>query len=435
VNNNTQYLLLGGGVALALTAAIVAFVVLRPTEPTADEIAAIGDTTPAPPADAPTTLADDAYRTLDGGLKIADLVVGTGDSPVGGQFIDVHYTGWLQSNGKKFDSSIPRGEPFSFQLETGGVIQGWHKGVAGMKVGGKRQLVIPPELAYGPAGRPPTIPPSSTLIFEVELVGLGAVRAAPDFPETSWDSAASGAKGIKTVDLEPGAGAPAQERGPVKAELSVWQESGELFFSTLQQAQPLRFQVGGEGRDAAPLEGIDLAVRGMREGGRRLARLPSEVAFGDRGFRDQIPPNATIVVQIDLIEAGAPRVPPKAAPWPAGGKDKLVTTDSGLRYLDLEPGSGDSPKEGEVVFAEYTGWLDDGKMFDSSYNRAEPFMFSIGRGMVIKAWDEALASMKPGGKRIIVAPPELAYGGAGKGDIPAEATLTFLIELVRVEPK
>lgn len=435
MNDKNQYLLLGGGVALAVTLLIVAFVVLRPADPPTDEVAEIGETQPGAERDGPTVLAESAYRTLDGGLKVADLVEGQGDSPVAGQFIDVHYTGWLQSDGKKFDSSIPRGEPFSFQLETGGVIKGWHKGIAGMKVGGKRQLVIPPDLAYGPAGRPPTIPPSSTLVFEVELIALGEVRSAPEFPQVDWSDGKAGPKGITVIDPTPGTGDATQERGPVMVDLSVWQESGELFFSTLQQARPLRFMVGGDGRDAAPLEGIDLAVRDMQVGGRRLAKLPPEVAFGDRGFRDQIPPNATIVVQIDLVEAGAPRVPPKAAPWPSGPKQGLTTTDSGLQYVDLELGEGATPNEGEVVYAEYTGWLDDGKMFDSSYNRSEPFMFAIGRGMVIKAWDEALASMRPGGKRIIVAPPELAYGGAGKGDIPPNSTLTFLVELVRVESK
>ena len=88
-----------------------------------------------------------------------------------GQIVRVHYTGWL-TNGKKFDSSVDHGQPFTFHLGGGEVIKGWDEGVEGMKVGGKRQLRIPPELAYGQRGYPPVIPPSSTLIFDVELLGV-----------------------------------------------------------------------------------------------------------------------------------------------------------------------------------------------------------------------------------------------------------------------
>jgi FKBP-type peptidyl-prolyl cis-trans isomerase len=109
--------------------------------------------------------------TTASGLKYEDLTVGTGDEAKAGQNVKVHYTGWL-TNGKKFDSSVDRGQPFEFRLGAGNVIKGWDEGVAGMKVGGKRKLTIPFDLAYGMAGRPPVIPPSSTLIFDVELLGV-----------------------------------------------------------------------------------------------------------------------------------------------------------------------------------------------------------------------------------------------------------------------
>lgn len=105
-------------------------------------------------------------------LEITDLVLGTGDEAVTGKQVSVHYTGTL-TNGQKFDSSHDRGKPFGFPLGAGRVIKGWDQGVAGMKVGGKRKLVIPPELGYGARGFPPVIPPNSTLVFEVELLGVG----------------------------------------------------------------------------------------------------------------------------------------------------------------------------------------------------------------------------------------------------------------------
>jgi peptidylprolyl isomerase len=102
-------------------------------------------------------------------MKITDHEVGTGKEAAAGKRVSVHYTGTLQS-GSKFDSSLDRGQPFTFTLGRGEVIKGWDQGIAGMKVGGKRRLEIEPGLAYGDRGFPPVIPPNSTLIFEVELL-------------------------------------------------------------------------------------------------------------------------------------------------------------------------------------------------------------------------------------------------------------------------
>jgi peptidylprolyl isomerase/FKBP-type peptidyl-prolyl cis-trans isomerase FkpA len=102
--------------------------------------------------------------------KIEDLVKGAGPEAVRGKTVEVHYTGWL-TDGKQFDSSVGA-SPFSFRLGAGEVIEGWDRGVAGMKVGGKRKLTLPPELGYGTRGAPPDIPPNATLVFEVELLGV-----------------------------------------------------------------------------------------------------------------------------------------------------------------------------------------------------------------------------------------------------------------------
>ena len=114
---------------------------------------------------------DPELTTTKSGLKYKDLTAGSGATATPGKTARVHYTGWLV-DGTKFDSSVDRGQPFEFKLGAGQVIKGWDEGVAGMKVGGKRKLVIPPDLGYGARGTGGVIPPDATLIFEVELLGL-----------------------------------------------------------------------------------------------------------------------------------------------------------------------------------------------------------------------------------------------------------------------
>jgi len=112
-----------------------------------------------------------AMTQTETGLQYQDLEVGTGEAAVNGMSVSVHYTGWFL-DGEKFDSSVDRGEPYDFPLGGRAVIQGWDQGVEGMRVGGMRRLVIPPDLAYGPDGRR-GIPPNSTLVFDVKLLEVG----------------------------------------------------------------------------------------------------------------------------------------------------------------------------------------------------------------------------------------------------------------------
>lgn len=126
-------------------------------------------------AQAPATPTQGQHVTTPSGLEIIDTVVGSGASPKTGDICVMHYTGWLYANGAKgakFDSSLDRGTPFEFPIGLGHVIRGWDEGVATMKVGGKRTLIIPPALGYGARGAGGVIPPNATLLFEVELLDI-----------------------------------------------------------------------------------------------------------------------------------------------------------------------------------------------------------------------------------------------------------------------
>lgn len=150
------------GIAAIFLAAVVVFA-QTPTQKPKVQVA-------RPNTNAPTKVTGDGVKT-ESGLQYWDIKLGLGPVAKTGDHVKVHYTGWL-TTGKKFDSSVDANQPFDFTLGQGDVIKGWDEGVAGMKVGGKRQLRIPPELAYGEAGHPPQIPQNATLVFDVQLLAI-----------------------------------------------------------------------------------------------------------------------------------------------------------------------------------------------------------------------------------------------------------------------
>jgi peptidylprolyl isomerase len=172
-------------VVLAVALALASSAAVAQDKPAAPLAKPAATTVPAKPA-AATAVAPKAIplaapkplvkenpmQTTASGLQYIDTVVGTGDAPVTGKRVTVHYTGWLQSNKQKFDSSVDRGKPFSFAIGIGQVIKGWDEGVLSMKVGGKRQLIIPANLGYGARGAGGVIPPNATLVFDVELLSV-----------------------------------------------------------------------------------------------------------------------------------------------------------------------------------------------------------------------------------------------------------------------
>ena len=139
------------------------------------------------------------------------------------------------------------------------------------------------------------------------------------------------------------------------------------------------------------------------------------------------------VLALVVLAAVAAACSQSPAPGAGGGGGNEVTTPSGLKYTDVKEGTGAQPQAGQTAVVHYTGWLLDGKKFDSSKDRGQPFSFPLGQGRVIKGWDEGVATMQVGGVRRLTIPPDLAYGPAGAGGvIPPNATLTFEVELLDV---
>lgn len=347
------------------------------------------------------------YVTTESGLKYRDFQVGAGEEAEPGDKVEVHYTGWL-TDGTKFDSSRDRGRPFNFQLGQGRVIKGWDEGVTGMKVGGKRKLIIPPELGYGDRGAGNKIPPNATLEFEVELLD---VQDAPKIKKGDD----GGITELKIEDIEEGEGPEAKPGDMVSVHYTGTLLDGTKFDSSVDRGQPIEFPLGA-GR---VIRGWDQGVAGMKAGGKRKLTIPPHLAYGNRA-RPKIPAGSTLVFDVELIEI-------KEAPK---GDDGGVAE---LQIEDLKVGDGAEATKGKTVSVHYTGTLLDGTKFDSSLDRGEPFVFPLGAGRVIKGWDEGVVGMKEGGKRKLTIPPSLGYGSRPAGKIPPNSTLVFEIELLDVK--
>ena len=353
-------------------------------------------------------------------IEYIEIEAGSGVQAKAGDVVSVHYTGMLD-DGTVFDSSEGK-EPITFVLGQGRVIQGWEQGIALMREGGKATLIIPPELGYG-AGGSGTIPPNATLTFDVELVQVLATPEPEDIALEDYEVTESG---LRYFDIEPGSGELLETGAPVSVHFNVWLEDGTSLGGT-EGGPPASLQI-----DMGMLfPGLDEGISTMLVGGKRQMLIPSELAFGEAGA-GSIPPNATLIAEAMLINVY--EVPPLST-FPELAEADYEETASGLKYYDVTVGEGVAPEPGQYVIVFYTGWLEDGTVFDSSIERGGTFGFSVGMGEVIPGWDEGVATMKVGGTRILLIPAELAYGaqGAGGGLIPPDATLIFEVHLVDVQ--
>jgi FKBP-type peptidyl-prolyl cis-trans isomerase len=243
--------------------------------------------------------------TLPGGLIVEDFVIGEGEEAKPGAEVSLHYTGTLD-DGSVFDSSRKRNRPFTFTIGEGRVIKGWDLGVPGMKVGGKRRLIIPAELAYGSRSRP-NIPANSRLTFTVELV-----EAQPPLPDPKGEDAFAGEPlskteldgGLVIEDYALGEGRAAAAGDLVLVHYTGKLDDGTVFDSSPPRKKPITF-VLGQGR---VIKGWDLGIAGMKVGGLRRLVIPAELAYGSQA-KGKIPADSRLTFTVELMairEAPAP---------------------------------------------------------------------------------------------------------------------------------
>jgi peptidylprolyl isomerase len=260
----------------------------------------------------------------------------------------------------------------------------------------------------------------------VAVLVLAVALAACGPTSTTGGDTVTTDSGLQYTETVTGDG-PAPQAGDIVAvHYKGTLEDGTEFDSSYERGQPIQFPLG----QGMVIPGWDEGISLMNVGGKATLVIPPELAYGSSGAGGVIPPDATLTFEVELVEIvpGSPDAPTEV------DEGDYVTTDSGLKYYDLEVGDGPSPQDGQRVSAHYTGWLEDGTKFDSSLDRGRPFSFAINRGQVIAGWDEGISSMNVGGKRQLVIPAELGYGSQGAGEvIPPDATLIFEVELLAVE--
>ncbi|KAJ6401281.1 hypothetical protein OIU84_016653 [Salix udensis] len=341
------------------------------------------------------------------GLKKKLVKKGEGwETPSAGDEVEVHYTGTLL-DGTQFDSSRERGTPFKFKLGQGQVIKGWDEGIKTMKKGENAVFTIPPELAYGESGSPPTIPPNATLQFDVELLSWTSVKDICKDGGILKKIIVEGEKWDNPKDLD---------------EVFVKYEARLQDGTVVSKSNGVEFTVG-EGYFCPALA---KAVKTMKRGEKVLLTVKPQYGFGENGKtavgdEGAVPPNATLEITLELLS------------WKTVSD---VMKDKKVMKKTLKEGEGyERPDEGTVVQVKLIGKLEDGTIFVKKGHEEEPpFEFKIDEEQVIDGLDRAVKTMKKGEVALVTIQPEYAFGRSESqqdlATVPVNATVYYEVEMI-----
>jgi peptidylprolyl isomerase len=360
-----------------------------------------------------------------------DAAVGSGEKAVAaGDLVTLHYTGYLYDDTK----SDKKGAQYvtlsngAVTVGVGAMLTGLDQGLIGMKAGGRRTLLIPASMAYGPtevkdaSGTKVLIPANTALVFDVEVLAVSTPTTTmppqPIFTKT---------------DTTAGTGTEAAAN-----HLVTMHYTGYLYDDTKSDKKGAQFETSRSGSPFAFLLGVnsriagwDNGILGMKVGGKRTLLIPSGMAWNLAGRKDSagnviVPSNTAVVYEIEMTALNTQ--PPASTVQPAFAK------------IDDQVGTGTlAAASGDKLTVHYSGYLYNdnvtdkkGVRFDTSRVTGTPLTVNLGKGEVIAGWDQGLVGMKVGGKRTLIIPASMAYGSEAKGNIPANSALIFDVEVTSI---
>lgn len=373
-------------------------------------------TTPPPP--------QPVFTATDTALGSGGKAVATGD------IVTVQYTGYLYDESKPSKhadtafETTSTGAPIAFTVGVGSRITGIDQGVIGMKVGGKRTLLIPANMAWGPSGRADAsgnvlVPPNTAVVYEIEVFAIST-------PPLSLFSKVDTVTGTGTV-------AAASNLVSIKYTGYLYDETKAdkkgAQFDASPNGVPFSFLLGVNSR----IGGWEMGIPGMQIGGKRTLFIPSGLAYAQWGLKDSagnylVQPNTPVVYDVELT---AVNTSPPAS-----------TVQPDYQKIDVQVGTvGNAAVTGNTVLVQYSGYLYNdsvtdkrGLRFDTSRTTGTPISVKLGDGKVIKGWEDGLLGMKAGGRRTLIIPASMGYGSTAQTNIPANSALIFDVEVVSVTP-
>lgn len=361
------------------------------------------------------------FTTTKSGLQYRIDNPGNNRHPQKGWRVWIEYTGSLD-DGTVFGSTDETGN-IDIRLGQGQVIKGWEEALPMIGEGGRISLIVPPHLGYGDTDTD-YVPGGSTLHFDIKVIQADSFPPIEPFSVKGL-KAKKMANGIKYYVIDGGNGSPAHAGDNVYVHFTGWLPDGTIYTSTRNNGDARRFTAGA----GETFKGMDAALLTMAEGARCRFVIPSELAFGEKGYGNRIPPKTDLTLDIEMV-----RISPEkhVAKWDATGLDTLSTA-SGLRYIVFAPGDGQQIVNNSIVTAHYSVYLPDGTLIDSSVKREQPIRYPVGAGLIIEGWEEASLLMRGGSRFQLLVPASLAYGDEGVPPlIPPGSDLVFDIEILDV---
>jgi len=394
------------------------------------------------------------YQRTDGGIYYRVERQGKGAMPKVYDWVKIHLVNRNQDGQVIFSTYSGGGSPVSFQLQAPGFNGDLVEVLPLLHEGDSVTLAIASDSVYRDGVMPDFTRSGEFIFYDLVLVDVETpleheqaqqkqkqqmhAKQVAEIEQKLKDEGVSyqqTPEGMFYVVEQEGNGPLPKDGETVKVHYTGWLMNGQKFDSSVDRGQPFSFMLG-TGR---VIKGWELALRLMKKGEKIMVYLPSDLAYGERGAGEVIPPNAILVFEIELLDIT--------------NRDKVIQQDMktieaylkekgleaqpspyGLYYHIDRPGTGPNARPGDLVTVNYTGMLLDGKVFDSSYSRDAPITFTLGRGQVIEGWEKGLLFFNKGAKGTIYLPSPLAYGDSGAGAlIPPNAILIFDIEVVDIQ--